>query len=101
MPPDPTDLVEVRLAPAELSLIEAALLELGGTASGTTMRSILTGARSEPDSYRERDRLLGLIRGRMPMTRADWTRVQLFTELAFASDIVGAGVEWHIVTGFD
>ena len=101
MPFDPTELVEVRLAPAELSLVEAALHELGGTASGTTMRSILTGAPDGRDSYRRRDQLLSLIRAGAPMTRMEWTRVLLFTELAFASDMIGSGVEWPIVTGLD
>ncbi len=34
-----------------------------------------------------------------PLTRADWRRVTLMTEVAFASDIVGAGVDWATTTG--
>lgn len=34
------------------------------------------------------------------MSRTDWTRALLASEIVFASDVVGAGVEWPTVTGW-
>jgi len=33
------------------------------------------------------------------MSRLDWFRTLASTEIMFASDLFGAGVEWSIVTG--
>jgi hypothetical protein len=35
-----------------------------------------------------------------PLTPADWRRALLATELAFASDVLGSGVEWSTTTGW-
>ena len=34
-----------------------------------------------------------------PLTKADWQRALLATEIVFASDGIGAGWDWHITTG--
>jgi hypothetical protein len=34
-----------------------------------------------------------------PLTPRDWRRVLLLTEVVFASDVVGSGVEWATTTG--
>jgi hypothetical protein len=36
-----------------------------------------------------------------PLSRRDWRRVVVLTELIFGSDTFGAGVEWGTVTGRD
>jgi hypothetical protein len=33
------------------------------------------------------------------MTREDWRRTLLATEIVFASDVVGAGTDWPVTTG--
>jgi len=33
------------------------------------------------------------------LTREDWRRTLLATEIVFASDVVGAGMDWSITTG--
>lgn len=35
-----------------------------------------------------------------PLSRADWTRALLATEVVFASDVVGSGVDWSTTTDF-
>jgi hypothetical protein len=34
-----------------------------------------------------------------PLSRADWRRALLATEIVFASDVVGSGLDWSITTG--
>jgi len=36
-----------------------------------------------------------------PLSRTDWTRALLATEIVFVSDVVGSGWDWHIATRFD
>lgn len=98
---DPNEVVAVGLSGAERDLIEAALLEWGGGAHGTEKIAQAIGFKSMHELWRERDRILSAVRDRSPLSRADWTRLLLATEIAFASDVVGAGVEWSTVTGFD
>jgi hypothetical protein len=40
------------------------------------------------------------IRSREPLTPAGWRRALLATELVFASDLIGSGVDWPTTTGF-
>jgi hypothetical protein len=37
---------------------------------------------------------------RAPLSRRDWQKILIATEIVFASDVVGAGLDWPIVTGF-
>lgn len=46
-------------------------------------------------------RLRGAIASGEATSRLDWKRALIATELIFASDTFGAGVEWEIVTGRD
>lgn len=53
------------------------------------------------DLFAQSDRLIEAIEGRHPLSRWDWTRALLATEIVFASDVMGSGVEWPITTGLD
>lgn len=44
-------------------------------------------------------RLREAVEETQPLSREDWRRILLMTEVAFASDVVGSGVEWSITTG--
>jgi hypothetical protein len=46
-------------------------------------------------------RLRDALRGGAPLSRRDWRRALIATELIFGSDAFGAGVEWEVVTGRD
>jgi hypothetical protein len=58
------------------------------------------GFRSGEDLRRGKGRELreALRRGEH-LTREDWRRTLLATEIVFASDVVGAGMDWSITTG--
>jgi len=98
---DSDEIVAVELSQAERDLVEAALREWGGGAHGTEKIAQAIGFESMQERWRERDRILLAVRDRRPLSRTDWTRLLLATEIAFASDVVGAGVEWSIVTGYN
>jgi hypothetical protein len=36
-----------------------------------------------------------------PLTRRDWARALLATEVVFASDVLGSGHDWEATTGLD
>jgi hypothetical protein len=57
------------------------------------------GFDSVADLDAQRPRLLTAIRDAQPLSRDDWRRVQLLTEVVFASDVVGSGFEWEATTG--
>jgi hypothetical protein len=49
--------------------------------------------------YAECRRLAGVLSDRSELSSVDAVRALLATEIAFASDVFGAGVEWETVTG--
>jgi len=51
------------------------------------------------DLYATGRRLQQAIEQRMPLTRLDWLRALLATEIVFASDVVGSGHDWMFTTG--
>jgi hypothetical protein len=44
-------------------------------------------------------RLSQSIRAGQPLSRKDWRRALVATEVVFASDVFGSGVDWSITTG--
>jgi hypothetical protein len=57
------------------------------------------GFRDDDEFVEETERLLAALSGGEPLTPLDWTRIVLATELVFASNVIGSGVEWPITTG--
>ena len=83
----------------ERKLLWRGLREWGGPASPTEAMAVAMGFRDVSDLLTEGSRIMADISERHPMPRADWRRALLATEIVFASDVVGAGVEWFTVTG--
>ncbi len=50
--------------------------------------------------HREGDRLRSALRERRPMSKRDWARVLVATEVVFASAYYGAAWDWTAVTGW-
>jgi len=48
----------------------------------------------------EARRLSPLIRSGQPLSRRDWRRTLIATEIVFASDVFGSGGDWSTTTGF-
>ncbi len=51
------------------------------------------------DMFAEQRRPIDTIESSLAMSRFDWLRVLLATEIVFASDLVGSGRDWSITTG--
>lgn len=93
--------VAIGLSEDERSILFQGLAQWGGPAKGTEAMAIAIGFSGTSDLYRDGHRIAADIRSGSPLTIADWHRALLATEIMFASGVVGAGLEWHGVTGWD
>jgi hypothetical protein len=93
-------LVDIELTSDERHLLRSGLLEWGGPASATDELARPMGFLGKDDLLRgDGDRLRQAIDRGEPLTRHDWRRTLLATEIVFASDVVGSGWDWSITTG--
>lgn len=83
----------------EVDLLRAGLREWGGPASLTDSMAIAIGFASTADFFVQSQRMLESLAHGTPMPFADWRRALLATEVVFASDVVGSGIEWETTTG--
>jgi len=51
------------------------------------------------DLFETNDRLVDALETRAPLTALDWVRVLLATEIVFASNTIGSGLDWSITFG--
>ncbi|WP_104091921.1 hypothetical protein [Arthrobacter sp. GMC3] len=93
--------VAIGLTEDERSVLFQGLGQWGGPAKGTEAMAIAIGFSGTSDLYRDGFRIAADIRSGSPLTIVDWHRAVLATEIMFASDVVGAGLEWHGITGWD
>lgn len=98
---DPGEEIAVDLTTDERLVLIHGLIEWSGPASCTDALAVAMGFDSVDDFLAESDRLVAALEANRPLTRWDWTRTLLATEIAFASDVVGSGAEWFITTGLD
>jgi hypothetical protein len=98
---DPDELIEVELTDEERFVLNRGLVEWGGPASCTDAMAVAMGFASVRDLFDQSDRLLAALDTGRPMSRWDWTRTLLATEVVFASDVIGSGSEWVDTTGLD
>jgi hypothetical protein len=95
-------LAQVDLTKDERRCLEIGLIEWGGPASCTTEMALAMGFTGVPDLiFGEGRRLADSIRSQVPLPPRDWTRALLATEIVFASNVVGSGLDWRTTTGFD
>ena len=93
------DRVAVPLADQERRLLSSGIAEWGGPARCTEEFATAMGCDTVADLHAERPRLMGAIGAARPLSRQDWQRVLVLTEVVFVSDLVGSGVEWETTTG--
>ena len=93
-------LIGVGLVAAERDLLVTGLREWGGPARCTPELAVGMGFKDLEDFETSLDRLANCLIRDEPLLREDWTRVVLATEIAFVSDILGAGCDWETTTGF-
>ncbi|WP_076473659.1 hypothetical protein [Micromonospora avicenniae] len=94
-----SDLVMVDLTEAERHLLARGLKEWGGPAHSTEALAVAMGFEGVQDLYARAGRLHASIRADEPLSRRDWRRVLIATEVVFASDIFGSDCDWSTTTG--
>jgi len=92
-------LFDLPLTDAERHLLWAGLVEWGGPARCTDELAVAMGFGSVADLFAQGDRIERALKDREPLTRDDWVRTLLATEIVFASNVVGSGHDWSITTG--
>ena len=88
------------LSADERDLLREGLVQWGGPASLTEALAIAMGFAGVDDFFVQSNRLRGALENGEGLSNVDWTRALLATEIVFASDTIGAGVEWSTVTRF-
>lgn len=88
-----------RLTEAERTLLLRGLECWGGPTAPSRGLLLDLGYDSAAMAYGSFERFARDIRADRAMPAADWSRALLATEIAFGSDIVGAGLDWAVYTG--
>lgn len=97
---DPNGLIQLRLSNDERALLRAGLREWGGPARCTEEFAVAMGFDNVADLFESGAWIGDAIVAGAPLSRTDWTRALLATEIVFVSDVVGSGWDWHITTRF-
>lgn len=96
---DPQNAEGVDLSPAERRMLVRGLNEWGGPARCTQQMAAGMGFRDLEHLLDECRRLSGALASDTPLDRDEWRKVLLAVEIAFASDVVGSGLDWSSTVG--
>ena len=91
--------VSLELAEAERRFLTAALRQWGGAARATGQLAVALGFADLHHFHAETVRLRGLVENQAALTTDEWRRVLVASEVVFASDVFGAGLDWSIAAG--
>jgi hypothetical protein len=83
----------------ERRLLRWGVIDWGGPARCTDEMAIAMGFSSVQHLFDSADRLAAAIKSGASLSAAEWLRVQLATEIVFASNTMGSGLDWSITTG--
>jgi hypothetical protein len=95
----PAELIALDLTDVEQRVLRSGLLEWGGPARCTAEMAVAMGFQSVDDLLRSGAVLAAAVHAGHPLSALDWRRTLLATEISFASDLMGSGVEWATTTG--
>jgi hypothetical protein len=90
---------ELQLSVIEIDLLRVGLLQWGGPANATNELAVAMGFGDSTSMVQDCMQMRRSLELYGALTPRDWTRALLALELAFASDLVGAGYEWSTTTG--
>jgi len=91
--------VDVDLDEEERHLLRCGIGEWLGPARCTDEMAVAIGFESVADLIAQADGLIEAVLSGGATSRRDWRRILLATEIVFASDVVGSGVDWTSTTG--
>jgi hypothetical protein len=84
---NPIEPIAIELSADERRLMHHGLLEWWGPANCTDELAVAMGFADRKNFFAEIDRLLPLLDAAVPLTRLDWARTLLATEIVFASTL--------------
>ena len=87
------------LTPDEIALLSHALSEWGGPARPNDALARAMGFGDAAGLPAACDALDDELRRDAPLASEDWARILVSTEIVFASDLYGSGVDWPTTTG--
>ena len=93
------DLVAVDLTEQERYVVVRGFAEWGGPARSTDALAVAMGFKSTEDLHAQARRLSRSVAAGEPLSRQDWRRCVIATEIVFVSDVFGSGVDWQTTTG--
>jgi hypothetical protein len=96
---DADSLVRIDLTESEFRLLKQGLHQWGGPARCSEEMAIALGFTGVADLHRELTRLYAAVDARAPLSRWDWSRSLLATEVVFSSYLLGAAWDWTVVSG--
>jgi hypothetical protein len=85
------DIVEIELTDSEWFMLNRGLSEWGGPARCTDPMAAAMGFGDVERMFAEMDRLYQVTKEHRAMSRCDWARTLLATEIVFASSVIGSG----------
>lgn len=91
--------LQIDLSETERSLLMKGILQWGGPACVTDELAVAMGFIGSDDLNVEHVRLYESLKSQSPLEAVDWARVLVMTEFVFASNVLGAGLDWETVTG--
>ena len=94
-------LIDIALSDTERRVLKHGLLEWSGPARCSDALALAMGFGNVDDLWDESDRIISALETKAPLSSLDWARTLLATEICFASDVLGAGVDWSTVSGLD
>lgn len=92
--------VTVDLTDDERAVLRCGLLEWWGPARPTDALAAAMGFQDREQLSTHVGRLMAALDAGEALTTEDWQRVLVATEVVFASDVFGSGLDWPITTGF-
>jgi hypothetical protein len=90
---------DLELNDDERDLLRTGLAEWGGSAHLTDSMARAMGFEDRADFSVQNRRIVASLAAGEALSRADWRRALLATEVVFASDVVGSGLDWETTTG--
>jgi hypothetical protein len=94
-----SDLIVVELNEIERRVLAGGMHEWGGPAWCPEELAVAMDFENLSDFFGQRDRLASAIESGRPLSRRDWHRMLLATEIVFISDVVGSGHDWNHTVG--
>jgi hypothetical protein len=83
----------------ERRMLRWGVIEWGGPAHCTEEIAVAMGFESVRDLFDSTGRLADALETGSPLAAVDWLRVLLATEIVFASNTIGSGLDWEDTSG--